>query len=126
MIKLEKASDADAEEILFMQQAAFAPLLEKYKDYATNPAAENLERVCGRLTYTNTDTFFIVANNTKVGWIRIAHGYEVCKLKQILILPEFQGNGYAQSAIALAVSLYPHKIWRPSTTNPQTKLHQLY
>ena len=126
MIKLEKASDADAEEILFMQQAAFAPLLEKYKDYATNPAAENLERVRGRLTYTNTDTFFIVADNTKVGCIRIAHDYEVCKLKQILILPEFQGNGYAQSAIALAESLYPQKIWRLDTIKQEIKLRHLY
>ena len=34
-IKLEKADWANAEEILSMQQSAFAPLLKKYKDYGT-------------------------------------------------------------------------------------------
>ena len=126
MIKLEKASDADAEEILSMQQSAFAPLLKKYKDYETNPAAESLERVRERLAYTYTDTFFIVVENTKVGCIRIAHNNEVCTLKQILILPQFQGNGYAQTAIALAESLYSQKVWRLDTIKQENKLRHLY
>lgn len=126
MIKLEKASDTDAEEILSMQQSAFAPLLKKYKDYETNPAAESLERVRERLAYTYTDTFFIVVENTKVGCIRIAHNNEVCTLKQILILPQFQGNGYAQTAIALAESLYSQKVWRLDTIKQENKLRHLY
>ena len=126
MIKLEKASDTDAEEILSMQQSAFAPLLKKYKDYETNPAAESLERVRERLAYTYTDTFFIVVENTKVGCIRIAHNNEVCTLKQILILPQFQGNGYAQAAIALAESLYSQKVWRIDTIKQENKLRHLY
>lgn len=126
MIKLEKASDTDAEEILSMQQSAFAPLLKKYKDYETNPAAESLERVRERLAYTYTDTFFIVVENTKVGCIRIAHNNEVCTLKQILILPRFQGNGYAQTAIALAESLYSQKVWRLDTIKQENKLRHLY
>lgn len=125
-IKLEKADWANAEEILSMQQSAFAPLLKKYKDYATNPAAENLERVLERLTYTNTDTFLIVAENTRVGCIRIAYDNEVCTLKQILILPTFQGNGYAQSAIALAESMYSQKVWRLDTIKQEVKLCHLY
>ncbi len=126
MIKLEKASDTDAEEILSMQQSAFAPLLKKYKDYETNPAAESLERVRERLAYTYTDTFFIVVENTKVGCIRIAHNNEVCTLKQILILPQFQGNGYVQTAIALAESLYSQKVWRLDTIKQENKLRHLY
>lgn len=126
MIKLEKASDTDAEEILSMQQSAFAPLLKKYKDYETNPAAESLKRVRERLAYTYTDTFFIVVENTKVGCIRIAHNNEVCTLKQILILPQFQGNGYAQTAIALAESLYSQKVWRLDTIKQENKLRHLY
>lgn len=126
MIKLEKASDTDAEEILSMQQSAFAPLLKKYKDYETNPAAESLERVRERLAYTYTDTFFIVVENTKVGCIRIAHNNEVCTLKQILILPQFQGYGYAQTAIALAESLYSQKVWRLDTIKQENKLRHLY
>lgn len=126
MIKLERANYADAEEILIMQQKAFAPLLNKYKDYSTNPAAESLERVRERLTYTNTDTFFIVVENTKIGCMRIAHDNEVCTLKQILIFPQFQGNGYAQSAIALAESLYSQKGWRLDTIKQENKLCHIY
>lgn len=125
-IELKKASGIDAEEILSMQKVAFAPLLKKYNDYATNPAAESLERVCERLMRTNTETFFIVTGNTKVGCIRIAHDNEVCTLKQVLILPQFQGNGYAQSAITLAESLYQQKVWLLDTIKQEAKLRYLY
>ena len=38
-IKLRRASMEDAETIWKMQLEAFAPLLEKYRDFDTSPAA---------------------------------------------------------------------------------------
>lgn len=61
-----------------------------------------------------------------MGCIRIAYDNEVCTLKQILILPTFQGNGYAQSAIALAESMYSQKVWRLDTIKQEVKLCHLY
>ena len=89
-IILVKAATDDAEEILEMQKAAFAPLLEKYKDLRTNPAAESLETVEDRLKSADTDTYFIVLGRTKIGVVRVKVQNDICNLKQILILPEYQ------------------------------------
>lgn len=48
-IRLEKSSNEDAQNIFEIQVKAFMPLLEKYKDYNTNPANETIERVITRI-----------------------------------------------------------------------------
>ena len=45
-ITLTRTAVAEAEELHRMQVCAFAPLLKKYKDTDTNPAAETLEAPC--------------------------------------------------------------------------------
>ena len=89
-IILVKAATDDAEDILAMQKIAFAPLLEKYKDYETNPAAESLDKVKARLQSKNIHTYFIESGENRVGLIRLVVDTDVINLKQILILPCFQ------------------------------------
>ena len=48
-IWLEKATNNDAQSIFDIQIKAFMPLLDKYKDYETNPANETIERVITRI-----------------------------------------------------------------------------
>lgn len=48
-VRLEKAVDNDAQSIFDIQVKAFLPLLDKYKDYETNPANETIERVIKRI-----------------------------------------------------------------------------
>lgn len=43
-ITLEKATESDAAAIFQMQIDSFNSLLNKYKDYATNPANESIEK----------------------------------------------------------------------------------
>ena len=50
MIRLQKAIKSDLNTIYEMQKAAFQPLLEKYQDYETNPAAESFERTAQRFS----------------------------------------------------------------------------
>lgn len=44
-IALEKATENDAAVLFQMQIDSFSPLLNKYKDYETNPANESIEKL---------------------------------------------------------------------------------
>lgn len=48
-VSIEKATNEDAPEILDIQVKAFLPLLEKYKDYDTNPANETIDNSAEKL-----------------------------------------------------------------------------
>lgn len=56
-IILEKATYKDASFIFDMQQKAFRPLLEKYKDFDTNPANETVDKVITRINNPNGEFF---------------------------------------------------------------------
>ena len=71
MFDLIRVTEEDIREVWEMQVAAFADLLKKYQDYDMSPAAEKIEKVLERFRQPWTTYFFIVANNEKVGAIRI-------------------------------------------------------
>jgi hypothetical protein len=50
-----------------MQVQAFVPLLEKYRDYNTNPANETIERVMTRINNPNGGFYKILYDNVLVG-----------------------------------------------------------
>ena len=127
MVFLKKASVADAEELYQMQVQAFLPLLYRYRDYETNPAAEEPERTLGRLQREGSHYYFILQNGKKVGAIRIQQQGETCRISPIFVLPEHQGNGYAQKALALVEDLYPGALrWELDTILQEPKLCHLY
>ena len=126
-IILVKAATDDAEDILAMQKIAFAPLLEKYKDYETNPAAESLDKVKARLQSKNIHIYFIESGENRVGLIRLVVDTDVINLKQILILPCFQKKGYAREALLQAERLYPEaRRWQLDTILQEERLCRLY
>lgn len=126
-IFLEKASLENAEEIYDLQIRSFKKLLAQYQDYDTNPGAEKLERTIQRLKELSTDFYFISVDERHIGAIRICDLGEKCMLKQIFILPEYQGNGYAQKAIKRAETFYPNaKKWELDTILQEKKLCYLY
>lgn len=126
-ITLCRANAGDAEDILAMQKIAFASLLEKYKDYKTNPAAESLDKVKARLQSKNIHTYFIESGENRVGLIRLVVDTDVINLKQILILPCFQKKGYAREALLQAERLYPEaRRWQLDTILQEERLCRLY
>lgn len=127
-IKLFKANVEDAKKIFAMQKIAFTPLLDKYGDYATNPAAENINIVASRFQSENIHTYFIVSeDNIKVGLIRILDKNEVVFLKQILIMPAYQKRGYACEAIAMVEQMYPNAArWELDTILQEDRLCRMY
>lgn len=51
---LQKCTQSDCERIQQMQKAAFAALLEKYRDFDTNPACESVERIREKMNQPQT------------------------------------------------------------------------
>lgn len=128
-IKLLRADINDAKELHTMQVKAFRKLLDKYQDFDTNPANENVEKIIFRLQQHFTYYYFICLDRQKVGAIRIVDKKETGKNKQIspiFILPEFQGQGIAQKAIQLCEELHGTEQWELDTILQEQKNCYLY
>ena len=127
-IQFQKASLADAKGLHRMQIICFRPLLDKYGDVNTNPAAEPVERVQKRLQQPETDYYFICLDTEKIGAIRVVRLPEnTCRISPMFILPEFQGKGLAQETLAKIEKLYPQAVcWQLDTIKEEAKLCHLY
>lgn len=127
-IKLQKAYIGDCEEIHKMQVKSFKHLLDKYDDINTNPGAESLEKIIGRMKQEFTDYYFIKLDDKNIGAIRIVRlKGNVCRISPMFILPEFQGKGYAQQTIRAVEALFSQAdSWQLDTIKEETKLCHLY
>ena len=126
-IRLKKADITDVKVLYEFQIKAFKPLLEKYQDYDTNPGAETIERTINRLDEQNSYYYFIQLDHQNIGAIRILSFGDLCMLKQVYVLPEYQGNGYAQQAMLLAESIHKGAVtWELDTIKQESKLRYLY
>lgn len=116
-ISLKKASIRDAEAIHGLQIASFLPLLRKYRDYETNPANEDVERVIDRLKQPHTTYYFIMLDSVEIGAIRIIYDDEVrrARISPMFIVPEHQGKGYGQDAMALVEGVVDAECWELET-----------
>lgn len=127
MIVLRKAERADCPVLHDLQVASFLPLLEKYQDYETNPAAETLDRIFARFAQPFTDYYLILHCERVVGMLRVCDYGQRCRLSPICILPEYQGRGYASQAILEIEQRYPQaKSWELDTILQEQKLCGFY
>lgn len=116
-VKIEKATEKDADSIFNMQVKAFIPLLEKYKDEETNPANETINKVITRINNPNGGFYKILADKELVGAICILKK-ENCHfwISPMFILPSYQGKGIAQKAVILLENLFPQAMmWELAT-----------
>lgn len=128
-VTLLRANVDDAKELHVMQVEAFKELLEKYQDFDTSPANENMDKVDARLKQDFTFYYFICIGEQKVGAIRIIDEKESGKNKRIspiFILPEFQGKGIAQKAIRLCEEIHGDGNWELDTILQEPKNCHLY
>jgi GNAT superfamily N-acetyltransferase len=127
-IRLEKAKNADAQMIFDMQMKAFMPLLNKYKDYDTNPANETIERVIERINDRNGRFFKILVDNIFVGAICVLWKEEVqFWISPMFILPKYQGKGIAQKCITLVEEMFPQaSSWELATILEEERNCYLY
>ncbi len=112
-IKLKPAAREDLETVWKMQVEAFTELLEKYQDYDMNPAAESIDKVLARFKQPWTTYFFIMANDEKVGVIRVVDKKDGSRkrISPVWIMTEYRNKGYAQQAILEAEKIYGPDHW---------------
>lgn len=127
-IKLQKAFIDDCEDIHKIQVISFRYLLHKYNDKNTNPGSESIDTIIFKMGQDFSDYYFIKRKDEKIGAIRIITLQEnICRISPMFILPEFQGKGYGQQAIAEAEKLYPYAVgWRLDTIKEERKLCHFY
>lgn len=128
-IELVKANESDSEIIWKMQKLAFAELLNKYKDYETNPANEPLEKVIIRLRQPFTYFYFIKLNGKNIGAIRVVDkksSEEAKHISPLFVLPEYRNKGYAQAAILQVEQIHGSFSWELDTILQETANCHLY
>ncbi len=103
----------DVETVWKMQVEAFAGLLERYQDYDISPAAEGMEKVMARFEQPWTTYYFIIANDEKVGVVRVVDKKDGSRkrISPIWIMPEHRNKGYAQQAMIEAERIYGDDNW---------------
>ncbi len=112
-INLKPVTKQDIETVWRMQIEAFSELLEKYQDYDMSPAAESMEKVLARFEQPWTTYYFIMANDEKVGAIRVVDKKDGSRkrISPIWITKEYRNKGYAQQAIVEAEKIYGPDHW---------------
>ncbi len=93
------------------------PMLDRYKDFETNPANETIERVITRINNPEGGFYKILAENKLIGAICIFWKEEVrFWISPMFILPSYQGKGIAQKAITEIEETFPQAItWELAT-----------
>ncbi|ALQ68298.1 N-acetyltransferase [Bacillus thuringiensis serovar finitimus] len=103
-ITLEKATENDAAVLFQMQIDSFSPLLNKYKDYETNPANESIEKTILRINNLSSNYY-----SSLVGAICISQKEIPFKfwISPMFIHPNYQGKGIAQKVLILIEEMFP-------------------
>ncbi len=112
-IKLKPVIKEEIETVWKMQVEAFSELLEKYRDFETSPAVEDMDKVMARYEQPWTTYYFIMANDEKAGVIRVVDKKDGSRkrISPIWIMREFRNRGYAQQAILEAEKIYGSDHW---------------
>ena len=112
-VTLRQAKREDLDTIWKMQVEAFKGLLEVYQDYDMSPAAESIDKIIARFEQPWTTYFFIEAEGTDVGAVRVVDKKDGSRkrISPIWIMKEFRGKGYAQDAIRALEALYGADNW---------------
>ncbi|MEC0129156.1 GNAT family N-acetyltransferase [Paenibacillus pabuli] len=127
-ISLSKAGLKEASIIHEMQIKAFMPLLNKYKDYETNPANQTVEQIADRINQSYTDYYLIRQANIPVGAIRIVKKEnKIYRVSPVFILPDYQGRGIAQKVFSMIEDRYSDAgIWELATISEEQRNCYLY
>ncbi|HAT55584.1 MAG TPA: N-acetyltransferase [Lactobacillus sp.] len=110
-----------------MYRLAFKPLYEKYQDADTSPYLETLEALEYKFKQPNSSYYIFKVNNQTIGMIRLITKPQTIKISPLLILPNFQGNGYAQLMLSKILQMFPTTTsWQVDTIEEEPKLMHLY
>lgn len=116
-VKLIPAKAEDAERIHQLKREAFLPLYEKYRDDATSPAKEKLDKVILQLQDEKTAYYFISVGEQQIGAVRVVERESaVFSISPIFILPQYQDKGIGSIVINKLFQSYKSAVaWKLST-----------
>lgn len=127
MVTLRKAETEDCPSLYRIQVKAFAPLLARYQDFDSSPAAESTDDIRRRLAQPFTDYYLICLEGEEIGVLRVCDFGQECRISPICVLPGYQGKGYAREAMLLAETLYPKATrWTLNTIVQEPRLCEFY
>lgn len=127
MIRLRQGVEGDCEAILQIQRRSFAPMLAVYRDYESNPAAENLEQVEQRFHQNFSRYFLIEVEQRQIGFVRVCEFGSTCRVSPLCILPEYQRKGYGRLAMEELERQYPRaETWTLETIAQEEGLCRFY
>ena len=101
--------ESDIDTVFAIQQAAYKPLYEKYRDDHSSPYMESKETVLQKYTRAGTKGYLFVKNGVPVGAVRIIL-YPESKSGRVSALgvhPQYQGQGIAQQALLQIEKMHP-------------------
>lgn len=108
-MEIRRFNEQDIDAVFAIQRAAYRPLYEKYRDDATNPYMESRETVLRKYTRPETIGYVFIIDGVTVGAVRIRADAATGRgrVSALGILPEYQGRGIAQRALAHIEKLHP-------------------
>lgn len=104
---IEQASSDDAEEVLAVIRAAFAPVAAQYGDPSLPPVAESLES--HRARYADHIVLKAIDGGRIVGSVQgVERPGAVCVVERLAVLPEWQGRGVGRALTRAIEESFPH------------------
>lgn len=100
-MEIVEFKESDIDTVFEIQQAAYKPLYEKYRDDNTNPYMESKETVLRKYMRTGTKGYLFIENGEPVGTVRINlyPDNKSGRVSALGVLPQYQGKGIAQQAL---------------------------
>lgn len=119
----------DLPELQAMYRDAFLPMYKKYHDDETDPYLESLDSLNKKWQQPSSNFYFFEKEEQRLGMIRVttSNTGTDARISPLLILPKYQGHGYAQLMLEQIEQLYPtvHR-WHLDTIAEEPKLIHLY
>ncbi|WP_164508014.1 GNAT family N-acetyltransferase [Lapidilactobacillus wuchangensis] len=130
MANLAAVLENDLPAVQQMYQFAFADLYQRYHDDQTDPYCESLATLTWKWQQPDRHYYFYVIDQRRVGLICVHDDPQDAQTKRIsplLILPKFQGRGYALKMIQ-AVQEQDSAVtcWQVDTIAQESKLMHFY
>ena len=125
ILKINESYASDAKQII---TEAYLPLLEKYHDKKENPANKTTEDIEYDLMRNNSDAYLLMLNKKPIGYVRVGQRTKgEFSIADLAIIPQYQGNGYAQFFLKEIEKLYPMaEKWSLVTIKEEEKDCHLY
>lgn len=127
-LQLLLAKNTDLKLIHELQIKSFKTLLERYKDYSTNPASESLSKIQKRFNENKTTYYLICYNDIYIGAVRlITKNKNTNKISPMFIEPNYQNKHIGQKVISNLELLYPNStVWELNTIIQEISLCKFY